>query len=376
MKITKIEVIRNTKPIPLPGSWRPAWDEPDTPDITTMSFSIVKLHTDEGLVGIGPHAGPIPPLVERSLLGQDPAYIQGFFDAHMRGRGGSLGRPSVGGIEIALWDLLGKAAGLPIFKLLGACRDRVPAYAATAQLRTAGEYAEMAVEFRRRGIRAIKLRMHRPDPADDLAVVRAVRAAVGDAMEIMVDANQNNVSLHYPYWTLRTAIRVAEELEELGVYWLEEPRPRSDLEGLAEMAERFEMYIAGGEHSPSIYEFRDALWAGAYDIAQPDVTIGQIGISGLRIVSVLADATGRLIAPHVSSGGTNGLHLAAALQAMGAFANGPYVEYKLDLPVLTPETSHLILTEPILIGADGCVPIPDKPGLGIELNEEVIARYV
>lgn len=376
MKITKIELIQSKKPVPLPEPWRPAWQEPGIEPQTGFHFAFYKVHTDEDIVGIGPAAGRISPLVESTLIGQDPAYIQRFWDTHMRGRGGALGMASVGGIEIALWDIIGKAVGQPVYKLLGACRDKVMAYAATAQLRSAENYVKRAIDYKKRGIQAIKLRLHRPDPEDDLNVVRAVREAVGKEMTIMVDANQNNVSLGYEYWSRRTAMAVARELEKLDVYWLEEPLPRADVEGLAAMAAALEMYIAGGEHCSNIYEFRDALFARAYDIVQPDVTIGNIGISGIRKVSVLADAMGRMVVPHVSGGGNNGLQLAAVLQALGTISNCPFIEYTFDPPALTPEGLHIILKEPILIEADGYVRIPQKPGIGVEINEEAVAEYV
>jgi len=170
-------------------------------------------------------------------------------------------------------------------------------------------------------------------------------------------------------------LKVAKELEKLDVYWLEEPLPRTDLEGLAELSAEVEMYIAGGEHATNIYEFRDALFMGAYDIVQPDVVLGNIGITGIRKISVLADAVGRLVVPHVCSGGNNGLFLAATLQALGTVKNCPFIEYTLEPPALTSETQQIIVKEPILIDKDGFVQIPQKPGIGVEIDEETVAKY-
>jgi L-alanine-DL-glutamate epimerase-like enolase superfamily enzyme len=376
LKVTKIEIVSNRKPITLPEAWRPAWNEPDVKPVKITGFSFYKVYTDEDIVGIGPCTGGIATFVESTLIGQDPAYIHRFWDINMRGRGAVLGSSSCGGLEIALWDIIGKAANKPIYKLLGAHRDRVMAYAATGQLKSAEELASEAVEFKKRGIKAIKLRLHRPNPEDDLDVVRAVREAVGADMNILVDANQNNVSINYSYWSRRTALRVAEELEMLDVYWLEEPLPRTDLEGLAELSASVDVYIAGGEHCTNIYEFRDALFAGAYDIVQPDVILGNIGITGIRKIAVIADSVGRLIAPHVCGGGNNGIFLAATLQAIGTIDNCPFIEYTLDPPALTPEILQLVLKEPILIDEGGFVEIPQKPGIGIEINEEAVAEYI
>ena len=142
------------------------------------------------------------------------------------------------------------------------------------------------------------------------------------------------------------------------------------------MCDSVDMYIAGGEHASNIYEFRDALFAGAYDIVQPDVILGNIGISGIRKVSVMADSVGRLVVPHVCGGGNNGIYLAATLQALGTISNCPFIEYTLDPPALIPEVLHLILKEPILIDDEGFVQIPQKPGIGVEIDEDAIAEYI
>jgi D-galactarolactone cycloisomerase len=376
MKITRIEVVQSRRPVPLPELYRPAWEEPDTKGTTGFHFAFYKVHTDEGIVGIGPYTGPVSSWANEALIGQDPAYVGRFWEVTMRGRGTTLHTSSCGGLEIALWDILGKAAGMPIYKLLGACRDRVRAYAATCQLKTAEAYAHTLAAFKEQGIQAVKLRLHRPDPEDDLAFVRAIREAVGDDMILLVDANQNNPSIHYRFWSRPTALRMARGLEELGVYWLEEPLPRADVEGLAEICKAVGMYIAGGEHCATIYEFRDALRAGAYDIVQPDVILGQIGILGLGKVAVLADAVGRMIAPHVCSGGNNGIYLAATVHALCAIENCPLIEVPYDPPCLTPETMQVPLKEPLRIDAEGNVRAPEGPGLGIEIDEDAIAPYL
>jgi L-alanine-DL-glutamate epimerase-like enolase superfamily enzyme len=376
MKITHIDVVQSRKPVPLPELYRPAWNEPDTKGTRGFHFAFFKVHTDEGIVGIGPYTGQPSSWATETLIGQDPAYVERFWDVNMRGRGTTLHSTSCGGLEIALWDILGKAAGMPVYKLLGARRNKVMAYAATGQIKPAEEYARKAVAYKERGIKAIKLRLHRPDPQEDLAFVRAIREAVGDDMILLVDANQNNPAITYRFWSRPTAMRMARALEELDVYWLEEPLPRFDAEGLAEICQAVDINIAGGEHCATFYEFRDALFAGAYDIVQPDVILGHIGISGIRKVSVLADAVGRLVVPHVCSGGNHGIYLAATLHALCAVSNCPLIEVPHDPPCLTPETQQVLLKEPLLIDEEGYVRAPDKPGLGIEIDEDAIAEYL
>ena len=202
-------------------------------------------------------------------------------------------------------------------------------------------------------------------------MVAAVREAVGDDMWILVDANQNNACQGYAFWSRRTAPRVAEALDELGVYYLEEPLPRPDVEGLAEIASQVDMFIAGGEHTPTVPDFVPQLDAGSYDIIQPDVTLGgNYGIGGIRQAAILADYCGRLIVPHVSSGTGFALGIAATVHAMASVANCPLVEYGYDPPILTPETTQPCVEEPYLVDDDGLVSIPDRPGLGVTLVED------
>lgn len=375
MKITKIEVIRNKKPIILPEAWRPAWHEPDATPVRTSEFSFYKIYTDEGIVGIGPYSGPIDPFIKDLLIGRDPTYVERFWDIAMRGLGVLLSKGSYAGLEIALWDIIGKAVGKPVYKLIGAYRDRVMAYAATYQIHSAEEHVKEALEFRERGIHAIKLRLHRPRPEKDIEVVKAVRDAVGDDMIIMVDANQNHPSARYRHWSMGTALKVARELEKMNVFFLEEPLPRLDMKALAELRSTVDIQIAGGEHASNIYDLRNSLFAGAYDIIQPDIILGHIGIIGIRKLAIMAESLNRSLIPHVCDGGNMGFLLAATLQALGTVKNAPFIEYPLEPPSVVPEFAQKVLKNPILIDKDGYVHVPEKPGIGIELDEEVLAEH-
>jgi D-galactarolactone cycloisomerase len=269
-----------------------------------------------------------------------------------------------------LWDIVGKAVGKPIYKVLGACRDRIMAYAATNRLLKVEEHVKQVSEIVNLGFKAVKLRLHRPDPRDDLAVVKAVRDAVGEDVKILVDANQNNRSMNYNFWSRKTALWMAKELDRLNVYFLEEPLARRDVEGLAELAASVDMFIAGGEHSANIYEFKEHVVRGAYDILQPDLLLGDIGISGIRKIAVMADYFGRMVVPHVCSAGSVALSLPAALHAVATIENCPMLEYPFDPPLLTAENQQLILKDALTIEKDGCLKVPDRPGLGIELDED------
>ncbi|MBC7235498.1 MAG: mandelate racemase/muconate lactonizing enzyme family protein [Chloroflexi bacterium] len=368
MKITRIEVLHSKEPTILPIPWRAAWRGPKATPITSFEFSFYKVYTDEGLVGYGPNTGYAD---LGGLIGADPCYVEAFFDQHMSGRrSGNSGRGGAG-IEIAMWDILGKAAGLPIHKLLGAMTDRVLVYAATSRLMEPEETAEHIEHIAELGFRAAKLRLHRPDPWDDVEVVEAVRDVVDDDFMILVDANQNNVGEGYTFWSRRTAQRIAQALDDLDVYYLEEPLPRQDIEGLADIAASVDMFIAGGEHTPTVYDFCEHLQRGAYDIIQPDVILGgNYGITGVRRAAILADYYGRLIVPHVMSGAHFPLGIAASLHVMASVENCPVLEFGFDPPILTAETTQKVLKTPFMVEEDGCVPVPQGAGLGVELDEE------
>lgn len=367
MKVTKVERLRSKAPLTLPEPWKAAWRCPKATPITSFTFSLYKVYTDEGIVGYGPDTGARDPAM---LEGVDPFHVRAFWEKYMSGRRAGNAGHGASGLEIALWDIVGKAAGQPIYRLLGASTDRVPVYAATSRLMAPEEMAAHVLAIMEEGFKAVKLRLHRPDPWDDVAVVEAVREAAGDDLKILVDANQNNASEGYAFWSRRTAMAVAQALDALDVYYLEEPLPRQDVEGLADMAAVVDMFIAGGEHTPTVYGFREHLLRGAYDIVQPDVILGgNYGIIGVRRAATFADYLGRLIVPHVMSGAHFAFGIAATLQAMATVENCPLVEYGYDPPILTPETSQPMFVEPLLVQEDGCVPLPDKPGLGVEVDE-------
>jgi D-galactarolactone cycloisomerase len=370
MRVTRVEIVRSKEPVPVPEPWLAAWEAPNGLTLTALDFAFYKVYTDEGTVGIGPYTGGEPALV----LDLDPFDVGTFWSIHMSGRRAGLSGKGASGLEIALWDIVGKATGQPVHRLLGTCRDRIMVYAATSRLLDKAQHVQQVQELMAQGFRAVKLRLHRPNPWDDLAVVEAVRDAVGDELIILVDANQNNRSPGYSFWPRRTALQMARELDALDVYYLEEPLPRMDLEGLAEIAASVDMFIAGGEHTPTVYDFREHILTGAYDIVQPDAVMGgNMGITGIRKVAALADYFGRLIVPHVLSRGHLPLCLAPTLHAMVTVENCPMVEYPYDPPILTAETTQILVKEPIMVEQDGCVRVPDGPGLGIEIDEERLA---
>ena len=373
MKITDVKFLSIEIPLEVP--LRPAWD----PDASYKSFplALVRIYTDEGQVGSAVELTPQHVMgvtgsqisyLKSGLIGADPFAIEKIIS---KLRYAAFIGPKPWAIEIALWDVIGQACGQPIYRLLGGSQDRVKAYASTLQLKTAEEHAEDALNYFAQGFRAIKLRAHRSSPRDDLKVIETVRKAVGDDMEIMVDANQAWTT-EPPFWSFRTALWMARELEQLGVVWLEEPLPKDDLKGLAELARQADIPIAGGELETGIHRFREFLEAGVYDIVQPDPHWSG-GILETRKISALAEAANKPCILHTA--GIGGLWVAANLQITGAIPNCPYFEYILEPPVWTPENRDVLLKTPIRIAEDGYIDIPMGPGIGVDLDEEAIARY-
>ena len=186
-------------------------------------------------------------------------------------------------IENACWDIIGKAAGLPVYKLLGAARDRIPVYAAWGEIREEAQRREDAQRLVEMGFKAVKLRFSSEKMKDDIAIIENVRKAVGDKLEIMVDANQGtacerNNNGFPPVWSYERARDTAREMERLGCTWLEEPLWRYDFDGLARLNNEVDIPIAGGEINIGIPDFKLMLDKGCYDILQPNCTMST-GIS-------------------------------------------------------------------------------------------------
>lgn len=371
MKIVKVEAYLCHFPLPEPfyPSWIPGYPQ------SNNSLLLLRLVTDEGIEGFcsqvafTEEAKGLPGLMSIFLMNRDPFNVEDFLKVCRAGR--VIGVRSWF-IEIALWDIIGKAVGQPIYRLLGGCRDRVKAYASTGELRDPERRAEDTLALKEAGFKAVKVRIRYPTLREDLAVVEAVREAVGDDMEIMVDANQAWL-VHglgdYPVWDLKRAMATARELEKLNVAWLEEPLWMFDFEGLSQLRSTTSIPISGGEMNADIYEFRELIERGCYDILQPDVTLSG-GILTVKKIAAMAEAHNMGLNPHTW---TNGLGLAANLQVMGAIPNCTYCEYPYEPPGWVPEARDFMLAEPLRVDEDGFINIPSGPGLGVEVDMEKVA---
>jgi L-alanine-DL-glutamate epimerase-like enolase superfamily enzyme len=364
MKITKISQSHHRLALDPPFS--AAWDSRPR---AHFDVSIVRIETDEGLIGIG-SGDSMPGFAghEELLVGQDPRDLERHFRI-VENLSFHYGR--CWPIDVALWDLFGKIAGQPCWRLLGGATPRLRVYASSGTPREPVLLAEKAERLLSDGFLAMKIRFSRPDWRADLAGIEATRKAVGDRLVLMVDANQ---AWHMPWdvrpaWTLKEALAVARALEELDVLWLEEPLHRGDLEGMAALRRATRIRIAGAEMTRELHELRLLVERGCLDVLQPDaVLIG--GLTGLRDIARMAQHRGIDFTPHTWG---NGIGLMANAQLTAGVGGGPYLEFPYDPPGWTLDRRDFPLTRPIRIDEDGLLTLPERPGLGIELDEERLA---
>jgi D-galactarolactone cycloisomerase len=349
MKITHIEVIKDF----------------DDGALGHKTSALVKVGTDSGIEGKA-FSRPDPQAfiedARQTLIGKDPHAIEDHIQH---------GLLKWAAIEHALWDIIGKEAGLPIHKLLGGSRERMPVYLTCVWPGGNDQshvpptvVAEQAVAYMEKGFKAMKIRCWRPDPMDDVAVVRAVKEAVGDRMEIMVDRTAAGPGW---IWDFGTAYRVARGMEEAGASWLEEPFQGGEVHESARLNSVVDIPITGGEGDYKLSMFREYLKYGSFEIVQPDAFNGG-GILNIKKIGALAEAFGKRCILH----GSNGFGLAAGLQISAAMPNCDRMEICVVTPPSTPQehwepANQIIANPPLFTINDGYIDIPQSPGLGFEL---------
>lgn len=367
MKITRLETVLVGAPTPGSGL------------LSDRNYFYILLHTDEGLTGLGEatlesHDESILGVLrdlEDLVVGQDPTRVARLTQVLMRKRfwkGGVVKATAISGIELACWDILGKAAGKPVHELVGgAVRDRVRVYANgwTGGATDPGEIREKAAAARERGYSAFKFSLavagwpvHDPATVRRVAAAaRAVRDAVGDDAALLYDGHGR--------YDADLAIRVGRALEEFDLLFFEEPVQPEDEEGMAKVASRLDVPIAAGERLTRPQEFRRLLQKGAVSIVQPDLAHCHGFGEGLKIAH-LAEAFDAWVAPHCP--------MSPVLTAISLHLDAVTPNFLIQERLFLHDWREEILTEPLVV-KDGYLEIPRKPGWGVELNMDVVRGH-
>ncbi len=364
---------------------------------STRNAVMVQVYTDEGIVGLGESAcfgGPAENtkyIVERELkpivMGQDPLCIERLwkrmFDRTRQHGRGAIINASMSGIDIALWDIMGKATGMPVYKILGGYTDRILPYASSGFYSNGKDVKVMAEEvesYFKRGFRYAKIKVGRnPEvllsPLENMNFADECNYSLDEDLErvrmccevakryggrIMVDVNNT--------WNSFTAAEMCRKLQSMGVFWVEEPLHLDNLEGSRELAASLDMAIAGYESEcGGFYRFKEIIDKRAVDIVQCDA-IWSGGFTECRRIANYALGHCMPVIPHVFS---TAICLAANMHLLGAIPNGGLLEFDQNVYPLRDE----LLTTKFSVAEDGYVHIPQKPGLGIELNPDAVEKY-
>jgi L-alanine-DL-glutamate epimerase-like enolase superfamily enzyme len=343
---------------------------------------IVRIHTDEGIVGIGevdsapevvkavfeaPDSHYIATGLRHVLMGENPLDIDGlwrrmYMGSVYYGRRG-VAMHAISGVDIALWDIKGKKLGKPESALLGTRkRDRVRPYASLLMPDTERDVESAVERLAGLGFTAIKFGWGPlgKDEEHDVRLARAAKRAAGSRVEILIDAG-----FGYGADAAR-AIRVARRFEEIGIYWLEEPFEPDEFEAYAELADAVDIRVAAGEEEATLWGFRELMERGHVDVVQPDVTRCGGLTEALRIARH-AESQGVMCVPHAWK---SGVIKAASLHLNAVLETAYFQEYCVaETPI------NRLLTRERMPVEQGSVAVPDKPGLGVELDMEILERY-
>jgi len=344
--------------------------------------TIVQVYTDEGVTGVG-HCDTSPNVryivegdIKPVIVGRDPLEPEALWTAMYRAldwhglRGVTV--HGMAGVDMALWDIKGKELGAPVWKLLGGRhRDKVVPYASLTPLSFKPyKLAERAAECRDQGFRAVKFgwgAFGRVNIEEDVALVRAVREGIGEGVKLIIDAGRPWQCA--PSWVIRTAKRI----EKYDVHFLEEPLSPDDVDGLAVVARSVDLPISSGETMSTVHEYRNLIDRKAVDVLQADPS--RVGITQWRIIAKMAEAAGMTCVPHDWS---TGINILAQIHLVASIPNGELVEYMRPEPgrekSVEADLMDKILAEPLEL-KNGYFEVPNKPGLGAELNEKTLTKY-
>jgi len=357
MKIDDVRVTRLVMPLKKPIA-------DSTHVLKKIEWIVVEILTDEGITGnsymltfdYGTELlkGIVETELKKEIIGKDPQYINKVWET-VWNRTEYIGQFGVAAwgiaaIDIALWDLLGKSLGCPVYKLLGAYTDEVPIYGSGGWLSySTDELLEEASRYLKRGFKAVKMKVGSPDQKRDVERVKEVRRCVGDDVRLMVDANQA--------WTPDEAISFGRRVQDLDIFWFEEPIAKDDIAGYARIAASLEIPLATGEREYSLGAFRELMEQKGATIIQPDaLRIG--GITPWMKLAHLAETFHLRVASH--------FYKEIDIHVLASVRNGLFLEF---FPWLDD-----LLINPLEI-VNGIAKVPQRPGLGVEFKPEAIREY-
>ncbi|MCC8127653.1 MAG: mandelate racemase/muconate lactonizing enzyme family protein, partial [Clostridiales bacterium] len=360
----------------------------------TRQMLLIRIYTDTGLVGLGEAAtfgGPVyttQVVVENEiaplLIGEDPVNTERLwhkcFYAHFQHGRGGIFISALSGIDIALWDLKGKIAGMPVYKLLGGFCNQVPVYASGGFYKENEGIKELVQEvenYANLGMHGVKIKVARTGSPfslrvfnndvnckmltleEDIERVAAVKKALGNECPLMLDANTN--------WDYFTALEAGKAYDKIGVHFLEEPVRTDDYEGSAKLAKELVTKIAGYETECLTTNYLRMMRMGAVDIVQPDLSWCG-GITEGYKITILAASHFIECATHVWN---SGIIVAASAHLSCAVPNGATMEYDMTENAFRTE----LMVNPLTPDHNGMITLSDEPGLGVDVREEIIAKY-
>ncbi len=368
MKIASIEISHHR--LPLDPPFKASWDGRPRHH---FDATIVRVRDTDGREGIG--SGDLMKGFEGHedlFIGQDPRHLERHYEvlSHINFHYGRCWP-----LDLALWDLSGKIICEPVWRMLGGRADRVRLYASSGVLRDPSAMADQAERYLAQGFPAMKVRFSassggRENWREDVKALEAIRARVGQRLDLMVDCNQG---WRMPWdttlaRTFKDALAVARELEKLDIYWMEEPLHRADVKGMRLLKEATPVRIAGGEMTRELTDFRQLIEERALDVIQPDVALVG-GITGCRRLVYQAREAGITFTPH---SWTNGIGVLANAHLTAGVGDAPFLEYPYDEPEWSEARRDFPLVEPLRHRV-GWLELGDTPGLGIVLDEERLA---
>ncbi len=386
-RITKVEAV--SLYVPLKEKIQAPISVPHASELEDIIFSgyrttLVRIDTEEGISGVGECMVRLTPTATRDivrdltpmLIGRDVLDREAIWEllyGTMMNRGHSRGfyTEAMSGIDIALWDCAAKTLDVPLYTLLGGRHhQKLAAYASSIRFREMDVVIAQALDYKKRGFKAMKIKIGRnlDNPKLDIDFVRSIREAVGDDIRLMVDANCAYGE------DVATAMKVGRAMQDLDIYWFEEPLSPDNIDGNAQLAAALDINIALGEADFMMYGAREFIARKAVDIFQPNISRTG-GITEARRIAAMLQAHHIPYAPH--TGSCSAVCLAATLQFAVSLPNFLMFEYmQSDWSKTQPNPlRHDLLKQPVEVFEDGFMVIQERPGIGVELNEDVVDNW-